>query len=97
MSRWRSEVDRVKRIAGLVAAAVLMFGARALATQAPQEFVPRTEAAAAAETLPALPLLYAAYAVVWVVLVAYVFLLWRRMARVERDLADVTAKLASRR
>ena len=39
------------------------------------------------ETLPALPLVYAAYAFVWVVLIAYVFMLWRRIGRVERELA----------
>ena len=49
------------------------------------------------ESLPATPLVYAAYGFVWVALTVYVFMLWRRIGRVERELADVNAKLTSRR
>ena len=49
------------------------------------------------ESLPAGPLVYAAYGFVWLALIAYVFLLWRRIGKVERELADVNAKLAGRR
>ena len=49
------------------------------------------------ETLPATPLVYAAYGFVWVALIAYVFLLWRRIGRVEREIAEVNAKLGARR
>ena len=49
------------------------------------------------ENLPATPLIYAAYGFVWSALVVYVFILWRRLGKVERELADLTAKLASRR
>jgi CcmD family protein len=45
------------------------------------------------EKLPATPLVFIAYAFVWVALAFYVFLMWRRLARVERDLADVRGKL----
>jgi CcmD family protein len=45
------------------------------------------------ETLAASPLVLAAYAFVWVALLVYVFLLWQRIGRVERELADVNAKL----
>jgi CcmD family protein len=45
------------------------------------------------EVLPATPLVFAAYAFVWVVLLVYVFLLWQRIGRVERELAEVNAKL----
>ena len=48
------------------------------------------------EVLPATPFVFGAYAFVWVALVVYVFALWRRLARVERELADVRAKLAAR-
>ena len=44
------------------------------------------------ERLPATPLVFAAYALVWVILIAYVFLLWRRLGRVEHELADLTKK-----
>ncbi len=49
------------------------------------------------KSLPATPFVFAAYAFVWLALVAYVFLLWRRLGRVERELADVNAKLANRK
>ena len=49
------------------------------------------------ESLPATPLLYAAYGTVWVVLILYVFVLARKLSKVEQELKDVTARLASRR
>ncbi len=45
------------------------------------------------EVLPAAPLVFVAYAFVWTVLLVYVFLLWRRLGKVERELAEVSAKL----
>ena len=45
------------------------------------------------ENLPATPLVFIAYAFVWAALAFYVFLIWRRLARVERDLTEVRAKL----
>ncbi len=56
------------------------------------EFVPLSEAAPR-EVLPATPLVFYAYGFVWVALLGYVFTIWRRMARVERDLADVQRRL----
>ena len=49
------------------------------------------------ESLPATPLVYAAYSTVWVVLILYVFVLARKLSRVERELKNVTGRLASRR
>jgi CcmD family protein len=49
------------------------------------------------ETLPAGPLIFSAYGFVWVALTVYVFLLWRRLGRVEHELADVNARLANRK
>jgi len=49
------------------------------------------------EVLPATPFVFAAYAFVWLALLVYVFVLWRRMGRVERELADLSARLASRK
>ena len=45
------------------------------------------------ESLPAGPLLYTAYAVVWLVLIGYVFMLWRRLDRVEKEMREVTARM----
>ncbi len=55
-------------------------------------FVPMS-AAAPREILPATPLVFYAYAFVWLALIVYVFTIWRRMARVEQDLADVQRRL----
>jgi len=76
-----------------------MLNATVAWAQTPQsEFVPLSDAARAQqEALPASPLVYGAYAFVWVALVVYVFLLWQRIGKVERELADVSSRLAARR
>lgn len=56
------------------------------------QFVPFTGGSVGQETLPATPLIYAAYAVVWLVLLFYVFTLWRKIGKVERELKDVAAR-----
>ena len=48
------------------------------------------------ESLPATPLVYGAYSAVWLILIVYVFVLARRLTRVERDLRDVSARLTRR-
>lgn len=60
-------------------------------------FVPVRPEDMAKEQLPAAPLVFAAYAFVWLALVVYVYSLWRRVARVERDLVDVNSRLQARR
>jgi CcmD family protein len=65
--------------------------------QAQEGFTKMSPEDMARESLPAAPLVFTAYAIVWVGLVLYVFFMWRRLGRVERDLADVRAKLAGRR
>jgi CcmD family protein len=48
------------------------------------------------EELPATPLVFAAYAAVWVVLIIYVFSIWRRVSKVERELNEVSSRLQAR-
>jgi CcmD family protein len=80
---------------------VLAMGGLAIAGQPPgtpaaqDGFVP-VNSLPQAEQLPAAPLLVAAYAFVWVALLVYVWLLWRRMTRVERELADLSRRVQSR-
>ena len=59
---------------------------------ATDEFRPMSEAAPR-EELPATPLVFYAYSFVWLALIGYVFLTWRRMSRVEQDLAAVQRRL----
>lgn len=45
------------------------------------------------EQLPAAPLVAAAYGVAWAAVFVYVWTVWRRLAKVERELADVSRRL----
>jgi CcmD family protein len=64
--------------------------------RAQEEFVPVPEGAEQ-EQLPAAPLVIVAYAIAWVVLFLYFWSLWRRLNRVEGELADVSRRLGERR
>jgi CcmD family protein len=61
--------------------------------QTPDEFVPIDELPPG-EQLAAGPLLVAAYAIVWLVLCWYVWSLWRRLGRVERELETLARRAA---
>ena len=41
------------------------------------------------ETLPAAPMVFIAYSVAWLALAFYVFSMWRKLGRVEQDLAEL--------
>jgi CcmD family protein len=84
----------VLRVLGLVIALTTAAGSVALFAQpapAPPDtaatdgFVPVTDLPPA-EQLPAAPLVLVAYAFIWVAVLAYVALLWRRLAAVQKDL-----------
>ena len=88
----------MKQRLAMVLVLVLAAGALVLAQPpqtppaTPDGFVP-VNALPQAEQLPAAPMVMAAYAVVWVVLIVYIWMLWRRLARVERELADLTRRV----
>lgn len=58
----------------------------------PAGFVPASSLPAQ-EQLPAAPLVIAAYAVAWVLVFGYLWSIWQRLGRVERDLAEVSRRL----
>ncbi len=62
---------------------------------AQDEFVPVKDLPAQ-EQLPAAPLVIGAYAFVWVVLLLYVWSVWRRLGRVEREMGDLAARLGEK-
>jgi CcmD family protein len=64
-----------------------------LGAQGEETFEPIRPGEIITEQLPATPLVFAAYAVVWVALLIYMFTLWRRIGRVERELSDVHRRL----
>jgi len=45
------------------------------------------------EQLPAARFLIIAYAVAWVLVAAYLFSIWQRLGKVEREIADVTRRI----
>ena len=82
---------------GLLTAGLVGVGSLAsLGAQAETEFEPLRPGEVIGEQLPATPLVFAAYAAVWVALLIYILVLWRRIGRIERELAEVTSRLESR-
>lgn len=76
------------------AGSVLLFVAPAFAIQPPagqSEFVPLSSLPPA-DQLPAAPLLITAYAFVWVALAIYIWSIWARLGRVERELHALQQK-----
>ena len=59
---------------------------------AEDEFVP-IDQLPPGEQLPAAPLLIAAYAVAWLAVAGYLFSIWRRLDRVDRDIAEAGRRL----
>jgi hypothetical protein len=59
---------------------------------AKQEYVP-VDPAADQEQLPAAPLVIGAYSVVLVALVLYLWSIWLRLSRVEREIAQVSRRI----
>ena len=72
---------------------VLLMNAALLAQPGQSEFMPVTEIPAS-EQLPSAPLVIAAYAFVWLAFLAYVWLMWRKLGKVEQDLNALSAQLA---
>ena len=79
---------------------VLALGVPAMAqTQPPPKpaaqdgFVP-IDQLAPKEEMPAAPLVMAAYAVAWLVPFVYVLSVWRRLGKVEGEIAEVNRRLA---
>jgi hypothetical protein len=74
----------------------LLMNAALMAQPGQSEFQPVTEIPAS-EQLPSAPLVIAAYAFVWLAFVAYVWIMWRKLGKVEQDLHTLSAQLAKRR
>jgi CcmD family protein len=79
----------------LIAFFLLMCGT--LLAQEPQsEFRPVTEVPAS-EQLPSAPLVIAAYAFVWAAFLFYVWTMWRKLGKVEQELASLSSQIAKPR
>jgi CcmD family protein len=69
---------------------------RGPATQAAQEEYVPIDQLPESEKLPAAPFLTSAYAFAWLAILAYVWMLWRRLGRVEQDLREARRAVDSR-
>ena len=78
-------------LVGLAGMNVLVFG-----QPGQSEFVPVSQLPAG-EQLPAAPLLIAAYSFVWVALLGYIFSIWRRLNKVEREISELSQLAARKR
>lgn len=56
-------------------------------------FVPVEQAGQAQEQLPAAPLVMGAYIVAWLAILVYLWSIWQRLARVEREIAEVSRRV----
>jgi CcmD family protein len=83
----------VRRLIGSIVGLCAVVGTSAAvwAQEAQNQFVP-ADSVARPELSPG-PLLYGAYAFVWVALLVYVFALWTRIGRVERELGEIRRRL----
>jgi len=92
----------MRRVTTVIVALVLGAGSLLAASQPPPsaagqgEFVPVSSLPASAEQLPAAPFLIGAYVVVWLALLGYVWSIWRRMKKIERELSDLQKRVQSR-
>ena len=77
----------IKRVAITCGFLALSWGITAQ-QQTPDGFKPFDENAPR-ETLPAAPLVFVAYSLAWVALAFYAFTLFRKVTRLEADLADL--------
>jgi CcmD family protein len=82
----------------LLAMSLTVFAPAAIAQQqppaAPDGFVP-ADTLKPQEQLPAAPLVIGAYAVAWIAVFGYLWSIWNRLGRVERDIADVSRRQAA--
>ena len=58
----------------------------------PDGFVP-LDPSAAREQLPAAPLVIGAYAIAWVLLIGYLWSIWRRLGKVQQEMAVLSRRL----
>lgn len=95
-SGWRAVLLWVLLVAGPLTPVALSAQEQPPKRPAQDEFVPLNELPPQ-EQLPAAPLLIAAYSVAWVMVAGYLFSIWRRLGRVEQELAEVNRRVQQRR
>jgi CcmD family protein len=87
----------VRRFVAVAALFAALAGAPSFASaqqppEPPAGFVP-ADSLPQQEQLPAAPLVIAAYAVAWVLVFGYLWTIWQRLGRVERELGEVRRRV----
>ena len=77
-------------------AVVLLTNAVVFAQPGQSEFRPVTEIPAS-EQLPSAPLVIAAYAFVWLAFMVYVWMMWRKLGKVDQELSHLSAQIGKKR
>ncbi len=95
-----NSIGKLQRLLAVVILLVACWGVvpAAVQTQPPpspaqEGFVP-IDQLKPKEELPAAPLVMAAYGVAWIVVFVYVWSIWRRLSRVEQEIASVSQRVA---
>ena len=96
-----NSISKLRRLLAVVLLLVACWGSVPAAAQtqpppspAQEGFVP-IDQLKPKEELPAAPLVMAAYGVAWLVVFGYVWSIWRRLGRVEQEIATVSKRVAS--
>ena len=90
----RRRVRRALALGALVMALTVLPAAQQPPAGTPDEFVP-IDTLPADEALPAAPLVIGAYAVAWLAVFGYLWSIWQRTSRVERDLAELRRRIGA--
>jgi CcmD family protein len=77
-------------------AVLLLMNAVAFAQPGQSEFQPVTEIPAS-EQMASAPLVIAAYAFVWLAFMVYVWMMWRKLGKVEQELQTLSAQIMKKR
>jgi len=76
--------------------AIFLMNAALFAQPGQSEFQPVTEVPAS-EQLPSAPLVIVAYAFVWLAFMVYVWMMWRKLAKVDQELQTLSAQILKKR
>jgi CcmD family protein len=74
----------------------LLMSAAVSAQPGQSEFKPVTEIPAS-EQLPSAPLVIAAYAFVWLAFMFYVWMMWKKLGKVDRELTHLSEQIGKKR
>ena len=74
----------------------LLMSAAVFAQPGQSGFEPVTEVPAS-EQLPSAPLVIAAYAFVWLAFMFYVWMMWKKLGKVDRELTQLSGQIGKKR